>query len=298
MPPFKNKGIILALLAGLLWGTIGIFIKKLTGLTPLGTTFFRLLVALICIMFVIAQRNLWKELKATLTHWKFFTLLTVIMSLSLAFSVLGFYGTTVANASILNNTTPLYVALFSSLLLEKTTGKEWFGILLGFVGIVLIFSTHGISFESQKFIGNIFSIMSGIFLAVYTILSRKIRSQFSSIVIMVWVFGLGSLFILLGSIFFQMPLMLKWVISDLYYVIGLGIFGTFLAHTLYTTSLKYIKASIASLIGLSSPVAATLYAIILLREIPSFLTLLGLVFSIAGIFYVVRGEKETIGSET
>ena len=267
----KNKGVILALLAGLLWGTIGIFVKKLTGLTPIGTTFFRLLIAFVGIVSVVVFLNLQKEVKSTLTHWKFLTILSFIMSLSLFFSVLGFYGTTVANASILNNTTPLYVALFGLLLWEKTSRKEWMGILLGFFGILLIFSAHEISFESQRFIGNVLSIMSAIFLAAYTIFSKRIRSRFSSFAIMFWVFGLGSLFILLESILFQKPLFLKLVYADLYYVVGLGIFGTFLAHTFYTTSLKYIKASTASLIGLSSPISATLYAIILLGEIRIFI---------------------------
>ncbi|OGK56616.1 hypothetical protein A3J15_00980 [Candidatus Roizmanbacteria bacterium RIFCSPLOWO2_02_FULL_38_10] len=291
MRSHRYKGIILAFLAGLLWGTIGIFVKKLTGLTPMGTAFFRLLVAFVGIISIVTYLNLWEELKSSLSYWKFLTILSFIMSLSLIFAVSGFYDTTVANASILNNTTPLYIPLFGLLIWEKTNKKEWLGILLGFFGILLIFSTHGISFESQRFIGNVFSIMSAIFLAVYTILSKKIRLHFSSFIIMFWVFGLGSLFIFLESIFFQKSFFLKYEYADFYYVLGLGIFGTFLAHTFYTTSLKYIKASTASLIGLSSPISATLYAMILLREIPPILTLLGLAFSITGIFYVIRSER-------
>src|SRR3989339_274578 len=154
-----HMGIALCVLAALLWGTNGIFVKKIVGITPLGITSFRLLFGFLGIVFLITYQRRWSEIKVSLKDFFPFFGLGFVMNVNVLWAMHAFRLTTVANAAIVSNTTPIYVTFFAWWILkEKTSSKEWMGIGLTFLGIFSIFSSHEISLTSADFFGNFYSL--------------------------------------------------------------------------------------------------------------------------------------------
>ena len=293
----RRIGIILCIAGPLMWGTIGIFVKKISGLTPIGMACSRLLLSFIAILpWVLCRKYRREELLSSFRSVRSYAMLSLIMSVHFIFSIKGFHATTVANASILNNTTPIFVPLVAFLLLKEITlDREWVGIGIAFAGILCIFSVHQISFSSHHFQGNAYATLSAVLLAVYTVIAKKLRQRYSPWTTMAWVFGLGGVFIVCEGLIVNDPFFQNPTLSDVGYVLGLSLIATFLGHLAYNAGLKYLKSSIAGSLTLASPLSATCYAAILLSEIPTSLSLLGLALTVGGIIMVVV-EKSNKGA--
>ena len=76
-------------------------------------------------------------------------------------------------------------------------------------------------------------------------------------------------------------------------VVGLllAVFSTLLGHSIFTWCLKYFSPSFVSASKLCEPVAASVLAALLFREMPAPLQVLGGALIIGGVLYYSRIEK-------
>jgi len=66
--------------------------------------------------------------------------------------------------TLLNNTTPLFIPVITLLWLKiKIDEKIWWGILVGFVGIILILRPSAVGLIKE---GDLYGLAAGIFLAI------------------------------------------------------------------------------------------------------------------------------------
>ncbi|MEE9236609.1 MAG: EamA family transporter [Thermoplasmata archaeon] len=93
---------------------------------------------------------------------------------------------------------------------------------------------------------------------------------------------------LVPGIGFQPSGDLRW---ELLLFLGLGLISTILGHTMYTWSLKYVRAPVVSTSLLGEPVGATLLALLFLAEAPSATDLLGGFVALLSIYLTARGTK-------
>ena len=75
----------------------------------------------------------------------------------------------------------------------------------------------------------------------------------------------------------------------LFLVMGLG--PGLLGHGSFNLALAYFSAAFLGLMSLTEPIIATLGALVLFREVPSPLTLVGAVVVLVAIATVVRGDR-------
>jgi drug/metabolite transporter (DMT)-like permease len=213
-------------------------------------------------------------------------------------SLLMFIGvdlSTATNAAILVNTNPIFVAILAPFLIsEHLSRRQFAGILLAFIGIVLV-TTNGMGiadfFGSQMFIGNLILVVSGLCIALYTIYGKKYVKRYGGLVATFYTVLAGAIFLLIyniitGDISRLLFLSLEhWII--IFYI---GAIVTGFVYALWYKSIKFIGASRAASFKLLIPVFAAAVSIAFLGETPSGIILFGGFLVVLGLFYTQKGK--------
>jgi drug/metabolite transporter (DMT)-like permease len=199
---------------------------------------------------------------------------------------------------------PLMITLLSVVMLSETVGpRRWLALLVGFMGVLLIVRPGLGTFN----MGSIFILISVLFYALATILTRKLQTTdssatmayYSSLVYLIATVILAPLVILVGdfpdahpSIAFlfrawAMPSLPDWVIMS-----GLGLVW---AGGMYFLARAYSLAR-ASVIAPFEYVALpinVMWGLVIWHEIPTWMTLAGALLTLSsGVYILYRDQKE------
>jgi len=279
---WKGYGEIIT--AAALWGTAGILVRMISGMMPLSIIFYRVALASIILLFVFQlSGNINKlRLKDKKLYLVLFSVLQITTMLTFFISIME---ASVAIAVLLLYTAPLYVTVFSPLLLnERSTGKGWLALGISIAGVILIIDPVKLDF-SMKLTGIIAGMLSGISYGFQIMTSKHISKSYSGYSQAFWSFMVATLLLLP---FAAVPL--NVVSVNIGYLILLSIFPTILAISLYFNGLNKVRASSASILGLIEPVSAVILSILILHESISILVLMGGALILMG-GAIVTGES-------
>jgi drug/metabolite transporter (DMT)-like permease len=277
---WKGYGEIIT--AAVLWGTAGILVRMISDMTALSIIFYRVTLAFIIFMvFFSLSGNLNRlKLKDKKFYLLLFSLLQITTMLTFFVSIME---ASVPVAVLLLYTAPVYVTIFSPLLLkERSTGKGWIALFLSIAGVILIIEPGNIEF-SLKLTGIIAGLLSGISYGFQIMTSRYISKSYSGCTQAFWSFMIAILLLLPAA---AVPS--DVVLGNLTYLIMLAIFPTILAISLYFNGLTRVRAASASILGLIEPVSAVILSLIILHDSISITVMMGGVFILAGGAIVTR----------
>jgi len=282
IPGLRGYGEIV--IAAILWGSTGIFVKLIDMSIP-GMIFYRVLIATTALLLLFCFTRKLGEIK--LMEKKLFILAfgffqsATILSYFMAIKM-----TSVANAALLLYTAPIYVTLLSPFFLrERATGRGVLALLISMAGIILIVDPRRLGFGSDAYLlGVIFGILAGIFYAFQILDSRYISPIYPGYTQAFW----GLTFTAL--VFFPAALgtPVSSVQNNLLLLILLGIFPTAISISLYFNGLKWVKASNASIVALLEPVSAASLSVLVLQEAISMTTLVGGALILTGALIASR----------
>ena len=280
-----TRGLILAISAGMIFGTAALFTRSISDISPIAISASRLTLGFLCMTGLIAGQGHVREVRHSFqTHPLILLLLGILSSFHFLLFVLAVQKTFVANALILVNTAPILVLILAPVLLkEAITATDILSVGITFIGAGILVGFDTLMLTSDHLAGDLCALGSALCYALYVIAARKLRREFSAPVIMGWFFGLGALFLWLGGVvlrdqFFAMPAPRSWL-----FLILLGIFPTGIGHFLYNLSLKHLPATKASTIILLEPVSGTILAWLFFHEIPPIKSTIGIVIVLLGI---------------
>lgn len=294
----KKSAPLLILTAGILWGMIGIFVRKLNflGFASMDIVALRAVTTsvLLCIfLFIYDKKKLQIRFKDV---WCFAG--TGIFSI-VFFNFCYFKAITLTSlsvAAILLYTAPAFVMVLSAILFrEKITRIKVASLILTFVGCALV---TGIVSSTQvlNMRGILVGLGAGFGYALYSVFSRfALEKGYHSLTISFYTF----LFAVLGTIpFANYPGMINTCKQDwkiVLYCLVFGLVSTVLPYIAYTRGLQEIENSKASIIASIEPVTATLLGVIVYHENLSVLELTG-VFLVLGAIMVsnsdfIKGES-------
>ena len=267
----KLQPILLVVAATLLF-SIGSPISKITSSSPMVLTFFRCLSGLTC--FAVIRR-----ITGGGKLFKFKPKL-IIGGVLYAITSLSFYTalkfTTAANATVLGNTSPFFLAILGFLFLhEKPLKRDWFILFFIMSGIVLCFFS-GISLQGSK--GDILALFAGFLFSMLAVIIKK-SGSIDAMQPLIW----GNLI----AVLITSPALFKMdaiILADLPFFIVLGIFQMALPFFLYAKGQQNLGAMEASLFKLLEPVAATIWVALLVGEIPGIYSIAGGLLVIASLF--------------
>lgn len=193
--------------------------------------------------------------------------------------------TSVASSVVLVTTQPLFVFLFSILFLrEQPTKGMWLGLLLALLGSVVVVFIGADGGESRLF-GNLLALGGAVMMAAYFMLGRELRKDLPLSLYSALVYGSSSIILALYIVFKGLPWTgyepQTWLVFIL-----LAFVPTILGHNSLNWALKYLPATMVSVVILGEPLGASLLAITVLSEIPAGLEILGSTLTLGGIFLV------------
>ena len=192
---------ILLVFIALAWAGSFVVVKAITTeIDPIFLGFLRFSVAtpfMLLVLFLQKKKLIWDR---NLIPWIAALGLTGVTLLYI-FQFLGISLTTAATAGVLINTNVIFIALLSVLILkEKLTHKTISGILLSFIGAIIVVWSRStdtsIVFSDIFIIGSILVILSAFCWAVYSIIGKKLVTNYDLVEITTTAFLWGTVFYL------------------------------------------------------------------------------------------------------
>lgn len=176
--------------------------------------------------------------------------------------------TTAANAIVLQYTAPVWVFLFSPLIVrERPAARDWPILALAMVGVAVIFFGHGASASA----GLIVALSSGLAFGLLTLILRRLRNV--DPILVAWINNIGSAAVLLPIVAAHFDFQLAQ--RALVLLVVMGVFQFALPYVLFSWGLRYVPAAQAVLIILLEPVLNPLWAWTAVQETPGLETIIG-----------------------
>jgi drug/metabolite transporter (DMT)-like permease len=200
--------------------------------------------------------------------------------------------TTAANATLLGNTAPLWVALGTWLILKKElTPAFWRGLGVTLLGAALIMGTDFI-LHPRFGIGDAMAIFTGFFYGGYFLFTERSRMLFDP-VSHIWLVGVGaSISLFIANAVLEYPLMgyppQTWLVF-----LCTAVVSQLIGYTALAYALGHLPASVVSPTMILQPVVTTLLAIPLLGEIPSIWQGIGGTIALVGIYIVNQSHQRS-----
>lgn len=281
--------ILCILLAGSLWGCLGIFNRNLSalGIAPETVVMLRNLGAclILSLIFLVYDRSIFR---IRLRHLPLFLAMGLV---SILFFTLCYFRSqqvsSLAVAAILLYTAPTFVVLLSALIWkDRITKRKLLALVLAFLGCCFVAGILNgqLSLTPQ---GLLLGIGSGLFYSSYTIFGRFALQHYSPFTVTFYTFliaGVGSLALTNTEDLyttFHSP-------AGILFSLGMMVLGTVLPYLLYTKGLNDLGDSgKASILASIEPVVASLVGILAFGEPMTLGVVLGLVCILASV-YILR----------
>ncbi len=201
--------------------------------------------------------------------------------------------TSAANATLLGNTSPLWVALIAWLVFrERLRGKFWVGLALALGGAVIVLGSDFIRHPTLG-VGDLLAMAAGVFYAGYFVVTERGRQKLDTLSY-VWLVDLiAAMSLLLITLGMRMPLTGYPTQSWLAFL-GAAVISQVGGYLSIGYALGHLPASIVSPSLIGQPVMTALLAIPLLGEGLRTEQWLGGLVVLAGIYLVHRSRESTV----
>jgi len=190
--------------------------------------------------------------------------------------------TTIANSTLIFCMNPLFVALGSWLFeKQKISGRLIIALVMGVLGLVIM-QSRSLQFASTRFLGDLFAIAAAVSFAGYLLIVKRLRQSGSNFTLTFW-FNLVSFVgffvvaVFSGHEFFDYG----WISWACFAAMALG--PSLLGHALFTYSLKYLNAAVASCFVMTEPIMAAFSAAFIFNENVPFETVIAFILISAGL---------------
>ena len=198
--------------------------------------------------------------------------------------------TPAANATLLGNTAPLWVALGTWLILKhRLTPAFWRGLGITLLGAALIMGTDFL-LHPRFGVGDAMAIFTGFFYGGYFLFTERSRLHFDP-VSHIWLVGIGaSISLFIANLLLAYPLTgypaQTWLVF-----LATAVVSQLIGYMSLAYALGHLPASVVSPTMILQPVITTLLAIPLLGEIPSIWQGVGGAIALAGIYIVNQSHN-------
>ncbi|HET6893724.1 MAG TPA: EamA family transporter [Pyrinomonadaceae bacterium] len=279
-----------------IWGSTWMFIKiGLNDLPPLSFAAIRFVIAA-AILWVIV---LFRRLKVPRSRKKLLLLAsTGVLGFTVNYGLI-FWGEQYISsglAALLQSTIPAFGLLLAHLHLpaERMTPAKVVGVVLGVLGVAVIFSNQLSLAGPRAFAGSVAIVISAAGAAYSNVLIKAYGEKIEPTIIAATQMSFGLIPILLvGLIWEGNPLNFRWTGRALVSLLYLAIVGSVIAFILYYWLVQHMDVTKSMLIALVTPVTAVVLGMIVLGEQLDWRTLAGGVLVLSGIaLVVIRRQKK------
>lgn len=280
------------LLVVAIWGANVTVVKAaLADLSPLAFNALRFGIAtlLFLLLQLALERSLWIDRRL---RWRALWLGFVGNCVYQVCFVVGLDHTTAANAALLLATTPIWVALVGAVgRTERLAPAGWIGIVLSFVGIVLVLAARGAALSLATVGGDLLVLAGSFCWAVYTLGARPLLARYSALRTTAVTMLLGTPFLILAAL----PALAaqRWATVTRAGWGGLlfsAVFAIVLSYWIWYSSVQRVGAARTGIYSNLVPVVAVIVAWLLRGEQIVALQALGAIAIVAGLWLTRWGQ--------
>jgi drug/metabolite transporter (DMT)-like permease len=247
------------LIACIIYGTVGIFMKWLGDMSIGSIIFYRIIFGLLAILCYLAiTGNLGQlYLKGNKKYLLLLGLLYVFQMFSY-YSAIRYLGA--SSAILLLYTDPIYLTILAPLLLgEKNTQRTIIALFLGLIGVFYVTRPAGgfehLDFGSSYFKGVFFGLTGGLFSSGVIISVRYLRDEYNGLTQLFWQSAISLVF--LSPFAISLP---SYVLAkNLHILILFGILITGIGAVFYIRGVAGVNAITGSVITLLEPVSCIFF---------------------------------------
>ena len=294
----RNIGPALILLAGCFWGSMGIFVRRLTdyGFSSIQIVAIRVTLAalIFCMLLLIKDPS---GFRISVKDIPLF--LGLGFGSILFFTVCYFTAITMmplSTAAILLYTSPIWIMLMSVLFFrEKLTGRKLRALALAFAGCVLV---SGVSGEGMTLPGLLVGLGSGIGYGLYSILGTVALRRYSPYTVTTYTFAFAAL----GAWLICRPadMLAKFAAAPnlpglVFFCVLTALVTAVIPFLAYTLGLRTVEASRAGILATVEPLVATLIGVAVFSEPLTLLSGLGILLILAAVV-LLNGKTESENS--
>lgn len=288
----NKKYIPSLLILAAFWGSDFMFIKiGISSIHPSVFTSLRFLIAALALLIYLKLKK--ASLKISFNEMLFILLISLV-DVYLPQILISTGEKTVASGitSVILSSSPIFTFLLAHLLLkdEKITFYKLFFVILGFLGVFIIFYKE--LFNSNRFmiIGFVLILLASITYGLGVILlkklSYKINVFISCFYLVLFAFIVSIPFVVFSKGFINSNFRFSGFLSLLYVGIVLQAF----AYTFFINSIRRFGASKTSYVGYLVPIFSIIYGSIFLKEILSINLFIGAFLILLSAYFIEKGS--------
>ncbi|MFO0995551.1 MAG: DMT family transporter [Alphaproteobacteria bacterium] len=285
--------LLLLVLSTLSVGISGTFVR-LSETGPTATAFWRMALAIpaMGVLMALEGRRTGTAPVRPSAGWDYFLLAAagVVFGYEMGVWHIGLMMTSVANATLLSNCSPILVALGTWLVLRQPLSRTFLlGMTIALSGAGILMG-EDFSLSLNQVYGDALAVVAAMLWGLYILIVARLRVRFGAPVIMLWTCVFASLALLpfpfiLDETFLPSSLA-GWAI-----VLSLALVCQAAGQTLLTAALAHLPATFSSVAFLMVPFNAALIAWLVLGEPVRPLQALGAVVVLAGVVLARRGTR-------
>ena len=278
------KGILLLLIGALMLGGSGIFVK-ISESSPSLIAFYRAFFALpfLYLWMVYEEKNYKDDIDWNKKNKFFLVLGGVCFALDMFIWNWSLVFTSVANATLMANTAPVFVVLFGVIFLSYTIKLSFIiSLFFAFIGVCLVVLPG----ENIMVFGDSLGLMAAVFYAGYILSIKELTNLLKPGKTLFLVTFVTALFLLPISIIEAKGLFISQ--SEFILLLAYAFFSQTIAQGLITYGISKVSAHLSSLVLLMQPVAAAFYGWLLLEELLSPIQAIGGLIVLLAIYTASR----------
>jgi drug/metabolite transporter (DMT)-like permease len=292
----KTSDYFILVLLSLIWASAFFNIKIATySYGPITIAFLRIFFGMIPVLLLCFYKKI--KIEVFSKDWKWFAAIGVI-NLVIPFFLIAYGVQKVQSnlAAILMSTTPISATILAHLFIdkEKINLVKILGIILGFLGIVYLFSEN-LLINDENLFSALMILVGSTFYVIGGILTLKISHKKNENVtasILIW----GTIFVCPISLIIEQPWNLNPSLESTLSLIYLGVFPTGIAWLLRFMILKRNGLVFQSQVAYLIPIFGVILGYLFLNELVTSKILISLFIVILGIYFVKKsGDKKIEG---
>ena len=202
------------------------------------------------------------------------------------------------NSGVIVTLTPIIILILSAFFLkEKLTQLKFLGIVLGFIGALLLIlygsSTKVINAPDIS-LGNTMLLINAVSFGAYLVMVKPLTKKYSTVTLMKWMFLLGVIYTFPFTITEFIEVSWKTLPFEAIWRIGFVVVGTtFLTYMFNVYALKTLPATTIGAFTYLQPIITIVYAVITGNDILDGVKILACLLVFLGVYLVSKKVKVT-----
>jgi drug/metabolite transporter (DMT)-like permease len=279
----RRNGLLYVVLAVTMFSTSPVLTRWASELSPFVVTCLRMWGGAACVWAI--GRIQGRRVSVSREDGLLFMLWGLVTALHFVFYIASLSYTTVAHSLSLVYTSPIWVSLFSWLLLKRPLPRQkWLGIGIVVLGMVVL-TRFEPAWSAQMLLGDLLALGSAMTFGLYSTIGRSQRARYPLLAYTSRVYAIAGLWLLpFAALSFSVP---QHPATTWLSIAALGIFPLAIGHTAYNAGLRHLHPTVVNIIATQEVTGGVLLSWWLLNERPSTNAVIGAAIMLIGVVQVV-----------